>query len=340
MYSFKDQFNLDIQKYKNIIITSHINPDFDSLASTLLLYLFISKKFPNKKIQIIYKTSNNGNIKVKFPLSKLVNYTTDIDNVLLNNSDLIIFLDSNSYKQIGINDCSILNDKRLICIDHHASDPDYFDLQYIDINASSCAELIFDILWKDEDYNEEIAIITLLGIMGDTNVFEFIKPQNSKLFHLIGDLINKFNIDISHLKKTYMGFETKLIPLIQEALNNVEIIKLHRFSIIISYLSEVILENYNDYEISEAKSLYSTVFSQNFYGVEVSAFFYPSQDFIICSLRSKPKSPSVLEIAKHFGGGGHIRAAGFRIPRSNDLTIKQIVRNFRTEIENIPIIII
>lgn len=339
MHKFKEQFNINIQKSNNIIIISHTNPDFDSLASTLLLYLFISKRFPNKKLQIVYKTSNNDNLNIRFPLSNLINYTNNIEESLTK-ADLIIIVDSNAHRQLGITDSSIINDKTLICIDHHASEPDNFDLKYIDSNASSCAELIFDIFWRVEDYDEEIATITLLGIMGDTNIFEFIKPQNSKLFYLIGDLVNKFKIDISLLKKTYMGFEPQIIPLIQQIMNNIEIIKIREVYIMISYLDENVLETFDDYQISQAKSLYSTLLSQNFYGIDVSVFFYPSKDLIVCSLRSKPKSPSVLEIAKHFGGGGHIRAAGFRLNRSEDIKIKETVARFKKEIEKIDFVII
>ncbi len=339
MNEFKENLLSVIDNFQDVAVTSHINPDFDSLASTLLLYLFICKKFPNKKLQIIYKTSNNDNLNIKFPLSNLINYTNNIDESLTK-VDLIIIVDSNAYRQIGISDYSIFHDKKLICIDHHASEPDYFHLKYIDSNVSSCAELIFDLFWKDEDYNEEIATITLLGIMGDTNVFEFVKPQNSKLFYLIGDLVSKFKIDISFLKKNYMGFEAQIIPLIQHIINNIETIQINDFSIMISYLNEDVLEIYNDYQISQAKSLYSTILSQNFYGIDISAFFYPSKDFIVCSLRSKPKSPSALEIAQHFGGGGHVRAAGFRIPRSDNFSVKQIVERFKREIQNIPIHVI
>ena len=42
-----------IEESKNIIISSHINPDGDAIGSGLGLYLALTKKYPDKSIRFI-----------------------------------------------------------------------------------------------------------------------------------------------------------------------------------------------------------------------------------------------------------------------------------------------
>jgi oligoribonuclease NrnB/cAMP/cGMP phosphodiesterase (DHH superfamily) len=54
-------------------------------------------------------------------------------------------------------------------------------------------------------------------------------------------------------------------------------------------------------------------------GQRFAATYYDSDKHRVFSLRSATDGLDVSEIAKEFGGGGHVHAAGFKVPRSHEL---------------------
>lgn len=54
-------------------------------------------------------------------------------------------------------------------------------------------------------------------------------------------------------------------------------------------------------------------------GEPFAATYYDTSAHRVFSLRSRPDAVDVSEVAKLYGGGGHARAAGFRVPRDHEL---------------------
>lgn len=54
-------------------------------------------------------------------------------------------------------------------------------------------------------------------------------------------------------------------------------------------------------------------------GESFAACYYDTADTRVFSLRSTEEGIDVSEVAKLYGGGGHVRAAGFRVPRDHEL---------------------
>lgn len=54
-------------------------------------------------------------------------------------------------------------------------------------------------------------------------------------------------------------------------------------------------------------------------GEPFAATYYDTSEERVFSLRSRPDAVDVSEVAKLYGGGGHARAAGFRVPRTHEL---------------------
>ena len=43
-----------VNQAKNVVITAHVSPDSDSIASVLSVYEIIATKYPDKNVRIIY----------------------------------------------------------------------------------------------------------------------------------------------------------------------------------------------------------------------------------------------------------------------------------------------
>lgn len=54
-------------------------------------------------------------------------------------------------------------------------------------------------------------------------------------------------------------------------------------------------------------------------GEPFAATYYDTSEERVFSLRSRPDAVDVSEVAKLYGGGGHARAAGFKVPRDHEL---------------------
>lgn len=71
------------------------------------------------------------------------------------------------------------NASKLICIDHHASNDSYGDLNYVDIDASSTCELVYNLLVRFQQIkdiniiNEDIATCLYTGLVTDTGNFSY-----------------------------------------------------------------------------------------------------------------------------------------------------------------------
>ena len=54
-------------------------------------------------------------------------------------------------------------------------------------------------------------------------------------------------------------------------------------------------------------------------GEPFAACYWDTEGARVFSLRSADDGLDVSEIAKQYGGGGHVRAAGFSVPRNHEL---------------------
>ena len=52
--SFKENFFGLVEESNNVVVTAHVSPDDDSIASVLGMYGVLKVIFPNKNIRIIY----------------------------------------------------------------------------------------------------------------------------------------------------------------------------------------------------------------------------------------------------------------------------------------------
>jgi len=209
-----------VQKNKNFLITSHINLDGDAIGSELALY-FILKKL-NKKV-IILNQDRLSKIYDFLPGSDKVHYLNN-DRINPKSIDVGIVLDCSNIKRIGRTYEIFKDIKTIINIDHHTSNENYGNLNYLDCSASSVGEIIYELI-TSIDINlldEKISTCLFTAIMTDTGSFRY-SNVSSKTFGVASHL-TRYRIN-SHLianniynRNTYPG-----LKLLGEALLTLEI---------------------------------------------------------------------------------------------------------------------
>lgn len=293
-------------KFNRIGITFHTSPDGDSLGSALGLFQILKKL--NKSVYILSKEEVPDSF-------KFLPYSCEIKKDICNvkeDTDCVVVLDCGNTERI--NAFLDLNDRKyfLINIDHHLSNDMYGDLNYVDIKASAVGEIIYNILEKvDVELDENIAKCLYTSILTDTGSFKH--SNTTKLTHNIaGKLINT-GINFTEIHRVI--FDNKRFEKIKlygkvidtmhlECNNRVCFMKITK-----DIIENLGLENEDSSDVIGFGTKVDTA--------EVIVLIKEKEDGVKVSLRSK-SVVDVRKIAECFGGGGHIRAAGFAFEKNID----------------------
>lgn len=291
-----------LEKNNSFLITSHKNIDGDAIGSELALY-FILKKL-NKKPIILNQDR----------LPRIYNFLPDSDKVHclednyinIKNIDVGIIVDCTNFERIEETYKIFKNIKNIINIDHHNSNENYGDLNYIDSSASSVGEIIYDLIkFINLDLlDEKISTCLYTAIITDTGSFRY-SNVSSKTFSVVSDLASqgiKPNLiaDNIYNRNTYSG-----LKLLGKALLTLEVDESNYASWLTITRDMLNNTEANDEEVEGIIDIARTL--EN---TEVSILFRETKDNKIkVSFRSKGDF-NVNEFAGKFNGGGHPNSSG------------------------------
>ena len=305
------------------VVTSHISPDGDNIGSTLSMYYALNKLGKN----VFYVLDDNPPLNLRF-LLKDIKVLRSEEFKLEDYS--IIALDCGDKKRICLSDEIINNSKKLICIDHHASNDHYGDFNYIDIDASSTCELVYNFLKRFSEVNnlniidEKIATCLYTGLVTDTGNFAYANTHPSS-FEMAKDLLLTGAKKEEIIQNVFQSNPYNYYKLLGEALNTLEIVDNKVSSIMIT--KEMLKRNVISFNDVDG----ITSYTRDIEGVEVGILLKEKKENEVkVSLRSK-NYVNVSEIAKTFNGGGHIRAAGCTIydsiENAKEKVLKEVLKS-------------
>ena len=315
-----------VQKNNIFLITSHTNLDGDGIGSELALH-FILKKL--KKKSIILNQDKLPKIYHFLPRSNKVHYLED-NCIDTKGIDVGIVLDCSNAKRIGKTYEIFKNIKTVINIDHHKSNENFGDLNYVDSSVSSVGEIIYELIRSIniDLLDEDISTCLFAAMITDTGSFRY-SNVSSKTFKIASDLTS-FGIK-PHLianniynRKTYSG-----LKLLGEALSTLEVDDSNYVSWLT--ITRKMLNNAkaNDEEIEGIIDVATTLDN-----TEISILFRETKDNKIkISFRSKGNF-DVNKFAGKFKGGGHPNAAGCLCSGKMDKIKEEILSELFKEIKS------
>lgn len=287
----------EVKDYDNIAVSGHIKPDGDCIGSCIAMTEYLKKTFPEKNIKLFLEEADECFMGI--------DGIEDIDSTFEGlEPDLYILIDATP-DRMGAGEKYYKKAKKTINIDHHISNAEGSgDVNFIDPSASSAAELVFRVI-GEEALDLKIATWIYLGIVHDTGIFKFpsTSPETMRIVaRLMEEGLNTQHlIDQTYYEKTYT--------------QNIACAKIVENSKLL-FDGKVILGSISLREMKEngfTKNDFDGVINQLRItkGTEVAIFMYPMNDVTMkVSLRSKDYV-DVSAISQRFGGGGHVRAAGF-----------------------------
>jgi phosphoesterase RecJ-like protein len=310
-----------IRVSKDFVLTSHVNPDGDSIGSEIAFYKYLEKTGKNAKIINYSETPYNytfldtNGIIEKFDENR--------HGKLIENADVVLILDTNEYSRLRTMEPFVKSSKaKKVCIDHHAGiNGSSFDMYISDTSSPATAEILYKFFEKinaDDLIDKQMAVALYTAIMTDTGSFRF--PRTSAESHRIASRLIEKGVDPFEVySEVYNQSAPGRLKLLARFLNNLET----AFSgkLVYSYLKN------NDFIETGTNEMDTDGFSGNLMsvaGVKVCIVILETPKGIKLSFRSNDNI-KVNELAKEFAGGGHINAAGAFVPDGNFENIKNEV---------------
>ena len=290
--------NLDsiLRDVKSVGISGHVRPDGDCVGSTLGLYGYIRKYYPDidcklylERIPDCFYFLSGAKEIVHVPEDKVY--------------DVYFALDCGDLTRLGGFADMFTKASHTVCIDHHKSNSGFADEEFIVPGKSSTSELIFELLPKDR-IDKAIAEALYTGIVHDTGVFQY-SCTTAATMSAAGFLM-ECGIDYSAIvDHTYYEKSIEQNKVLAYAINKAELVL--DGAVIKSVITKDNMERFKVTPLELDGIINQLRITK---GVEVAIFLYESGDNEYkVSLRSKRKV-DLSEIALKFGGGGHERAAG------------------------------
>ena len=288
-----------------IIIASHLNIDGDGLGSMISLYLLlIQRKFNpimvyDDSIPYFYQF---------LPNLKDIHSLHHLKLKQISENSVFFAVDCSNPHRLGR-----LNDIREKCafvvnIDHHPDNSLYGNINIVDAQCPATTILIYNLAKKIQaKFDSSLSTSLLTGLITDTGGFQYVE-LNQKLLSILEDLVYQGASVATIMRYAFKCRRHSALKLLGVALNHFVYDFQNHFGM--TYLlksdfefcgaSEEDTEGIVDYGLYIPGSLISVFIRE-----------IDHQTFKV-SLRSQDET-NILPIAHAFGGGGHLKAAGFKI---------------------------
>ncbi|MEW7291338.1 DHH family phosphoesterase [Aquimarina sp. 2304DJ70-9] len=314
-----------LRSSKNIVITTHKNPDGDAIGSTLALHQYLSALgfnstviTPNEYPQFLKWIPGEDSI-LKFDNGN----KTAISEI--EKADLIFTLDFNHLSRSGEMESALAkSEATFIMIDHHQQPDTYAKYVYSDTAMCSTCQMIYHFIEKMNDIDKitpEIATCIYVGIMTDTGSFRF-RSTTSTTHRVVADLIDKGADNTGIHERIYDSNTLSRLRLKGIALNNLKVLPEYKTAYITMSQKEL---DQNSFKKGDTEGFVNLGLS--IVGIKFAVIFIENkgEGIIKISLRSKGDF-SVNEFSRnHFEGGGHHNAAGGKSNLSLSDTVDKFI---------------
>jgi phosphoesterase RecJ-like protein len=310
-----------ILEANKIGLTFHTSPDGDAIGSTLGLLNGLREI--GKDVYVISREVIPDNLSF-LPLGSEIDGETTKP---LNGTDLVIVLDCGNVERI----CAELDryEGSIMNIDHHISNDNYGEYNFVDLNAAATAEVVYLLLKEfDFEFNVKSEVLERIGsclytsLVTDTGSFRH-SNVTKRTFEIAGELVNS-GVKNDKIHNELFGNKSfNKVKLMGEALNNLKLFVNDKVSFVTLSMKTLEFFGMSSVDTSDIINM-----ALNIEGVEVAVVTKEVEDGVKGSLRSK-NDVDVRKIAGNLGGGGHVKASGFKInaislEEANSRIIKEI----------------
>jgi len=299
-----------VKRGKRFFLASHKDPDGDAIGS--LLALGEALMLSGKEVVLF----NEG------PIADSMAFLAGSEKIVdrfnpESEFDALFVLDCGTLERLGGIYSNIGHIKPLINIDHHGSNSQFGDVNFVDSNSSSVGEIIYRLIQvADLPMSKNIAEDLFVAIQTDTGSFRY-ENTTKETFTIAAEMV-EWGINPWKISRKVMDeYSLKKLRLLELTLQTIEIFhegKVGLITITQQMFSKAKADNFDSERFVD--------YPRSISGVEIGVLIKElGKDYYRFSLRSNDWV-NVADLAYHFGGGGHQKAAAFTRYGSLD-SIKQ-----------------
>lgn len=283
----------EIKKYDTIVIARHIGVDPDAMASQIALRDSIKLTFPEKRVLAI----GTGSAKFR--------YIGNLDKLENINDALLIVVDTPDKRRVDIT--SFDGFSEMIKIDHHPFIEKFCDIELIEDDRSSAAEIIMELI-KDTKLlcNENIARTLFIGLASDSNRFLF-NSCSANTFKLVGEYLEEYKFDMYDIYQQMYARPLKEVRLEGYMSENMEVTK---HGVGYMKVSDEIINKFEADSASAGNVVNNFNFIEGVY-VWLTITEDVKNEYYRISIRSR--GPEINQVAEKYHGGGHKFASGVKL---------------------------
>jgi bifunctional oligoribonuclease and PAP phosphatase NrnA len=308
---------------QRVLITTHIRPDGDALGSTAALSVALRKlgiasevlllsHLPTK-YAFIYRDNNIHFHDAEEGWPEALSF---------NRFDALLIADTGTWSQLpGLDDrLPHLKGPKLV-LDHHLTQEDWADIKLVDTRAAAAAEIVAELLERwDIELDQSIATALYLGIVSDTGWFQHsnTRPETMRLTARLMEA----GVDTDAMyQRLYQNERAERLTLQTRAMQSMELLADGKLSVMRLGPSD-----FTDTRAGVPSTEGLINIPLQIATVQVSILIIESPDPgpVRVSLRSKGQV-DCARFAEQFGGGGHARAAGLKLPPPMDAVHRTVV---------------
>jgi bifunctional oligoribonuclease and PAP phosphatase NrnA len=285
----------EIRRRQRFVLSSHVRPDGDAIGSQLAMAFALWQL--GKDVRLVNRDPAPGPLQV-FPGVSTIEVAERIDDP----GDAVIVMECGDLSRTGVEG---FERGFVINIDHHLGNTNYGSLNWFDVGAAACGEMVFDLVKElGVPLSLEIATHVYIAIITDTGSFHY-SSISPRTFDICRQCVEAGINPPAIAGAIYDSNNLGRLKLFGAVLSKMELDVSGRVATL--YVDQTLAtECGGTYEDTEGiVNLPLTVKE-----IEAVAFFKEvgPGDWRV-SMRSKG-DVDVNAIAKEFGGGGHKNASG------------------------------
>jgi bifunctional oligoribonuclease and PAP phosphatase NrnA len=309
-----------VRSHDRFLITTHENPDGDSLGSILAMKLALEQLGKD----VVLYLSGETPLPQEYTFMQLDGIRRSLPEDAAER--VVLALDCANARRIGPDSSMLERAPLVIDIDHHHDNTRFGNINVIVASASSTGEVLrdlFDVMGID--VTPDIAEALYIALVTDTGRFQYANTT-PKTLRVAAELVEA-GANVHRVFQTvYENIAFAKLKLLARALEHARVYEGGRM--IVSHLER------SDFEAAAAEEPFSEGiidYLRAVEGAEVAALIRepPTANGPLrrVSLRTRAQDIDVSAIARKSGGGGHPQAAGF----SSESSVEEITDFLRRE---------
>lgn len=288
----------------NIALITHVNADGDGAGSEAAVAIWLASI--GKNVHITNPTIFPDMFEYLVPEELVIDHTNARANRTIREADLVFVLDTGEPKRLGRHADAVLT-RPIAVLDHHpAAAIGFKGVAYLDTSACATGELVYDLLITAgyQGWTQQVIEAIYTAVITDTGSFRF--SNTTPRAHVIaGDLISR-GVDPELMYRRLFGtVPMRRMELLRAALDNLEADP----ELPLTWIS-ISREDMNATGASSDDIEGLIEYARSIEGTELAILFRATAEG---GTKISFRSNGVMDVnalARSFGGGGHIKAAG------------------------------